>query len=257
MTTYGVLGVGSIAESIVTGLCDGVADPPTVVLSPRNAVRTANLATRYATVHAAADNQSVLDRSDVVIVCVLPQLADEVLGPLHFGATQSVVSVMAGVHLSHLLRAVAPAADVARSIPLPAVATRSSTTPVHPPTTAAVTLYDRLGGTMGIDDELAYESVSAASGTVTAYLRYLGAVADWLSAHGIAEPSARHYVAATFAGLSRDLGGRSPDFAVLAAVNSTAGGLNEQFARHLESVGTFSAIPVALDEILARIAPPV
>ena len=30
VTTYGVLGVGSIAASIVTGLCDGVSDPPSV-----------------------------------------------------------------------------------------------------------------------------------------------------------------------------------------------------------------------------------
>ena len=37
MTTYGVLGTGSLASSIVTGLCDRVEEPPAVVLSPRNA----------------------------------------------------------------------------------------------------------------------------------------------------------------------------------------------------------------------------
>jgi pyrroline-5-carboxylate reductase len=56
VTTYGVLGVGSIAAAIVTGLCDGVADPPDVVLSPRNADRAADLAARLPSVRVATDN---------------------------------------------------------------------------------------------------------------------------------------------------------------------------------------------------------
>ena len=46
-TTYGVLGVGALASAIVTGLCDGVANPPAIVLSPRNADTAANLAARF------------------------------------------------------------------------------------------------------------------------------------------------------------------------------------------------------------------
>jgi len=58
---YGVLGVGALATAIVTGLCEGVAEPPAVVLSPRNARAAAALAARHATVAVATDNQAVLD----------------------------------------------------------------------------------------------------------------------------------------------------------------------------------------------------
>ena len=69
---------------------------------------------------------------------------------------------------------------------------------------------------MEIADELAYESVAAASATVAAYFRYLGTIADWLSGHGIPTAAARRYVADTFAALSGELDSPDPDFAALA-----------------------------------------
>lgn len=253
MTIFGIIGVGSIASSIIKGLCEGVEKPPQILLSPRSQKRSTELAGRFRTVISASTNQEVVGRSDVVIVCVLPHQAEEVLGPLVFRENQGVVSAMAGVHLSVLQNLTAPAKDVARSIPAPAVATRSGTTPVYPATDAAHDLYDRLGGCLEIDDELAYESVSAASAIVEAYFHYLRAITDWLSVHGIAPQDARKYVAATFSELSEEMNTEDVDFGALARAHTTEGGLNEQFARHLTSTGTFTAIGEGLDAVLARL----
>ena len=87
VTSYGVLGVGSIATAIVTGLCDGVVEPPEVVLSPRNAERAAELAARLPSVRVATDNQQVVDDSDVVVVCLLPIHAADVLAGLSSART--------------------------------------------------------------------------------------------------------------------------------------------------------------------------
>ena len=255
MTTYGILGVGSIAAAIVTGLCDGVADPPDVVLSPRNADRAADLEARLPSVRVATDNQEVVDQSEVVIVCLLPVHASHVLSGLTFRADQAVVSAIAGLHLARLAELVAPVTDVARSIPLPAVATRGSVTPVHPATAVAAGVFDRLGGTMEIADEIAYESVAAASATVAAHFRYLATIADWLSGHGIPRLDAQRYVAATFGALSTELGSPGPDFAALTQTHMTPGGLNEQFARDIAAAGTYDAVRVGLDAVLARISP--
>jgi pyrroline-5-carboxylate reductase len=254
VSTYGVVGVGSIAEAIVVGLCDGVTDAPDVVLSPRSADRSAALAERFATVRVAADNQSVLDDSDVVVVCLLPGNAAEVLAGLTFRADQAVVSAVAGLTVADLRTIVAPATDIARSIPLPAVATRDSVTPVHPATAAITELFGRLGGSLAIDDELAYEAVAAASATVAAHFRYLGTIADWLTDKGIAGDQARRYVADTFAALSAELGQPGADFTALANAHATPGGLNEQFARDLGDAGVYDEMRVGLDAILSRIA---
>lgn len=255
MTSYGFLGVGSIAAAMVVGVCDGVADAPEVVLSPRSAARSADLAARFATVRVAADNQAVVDESDVVVVCLLPGDAAEILAGLTFRADQAVVSAVAGLDLAHLSEVVAPASEVARSVPLPAVASRDSVTPVHPGGPAVEELFGRLGGSLVIDDELAYESVAAASATVAAYFGYLGAVADWLTGRGIPGTEARRYVADTFAALSVELGAPGADFTALAQAHSTPGGLNEQFARDLGTAGVYDAVRDGLDAVLARIAP--
>lgn len=254
MISYGVLGVGSIATAIVTGLCDGVAEPPEVVLSPRNAERAAELAARLPSVRVATDNQQVVDDSDVVVVCLLPTHAAEVLSGVEFRANHAVVSAIAGLPVAQLVGLVTPATDIARSIPLAAVATRGSVTPVYPATQAATGLYDRLGGSMEIADELAFESVAAASATVAAYFRYLGTIADWLSGRGIPTAAARRYVADTFAALSGELDSPGADFAALAQAHTTPGGLNEQFAGDLDAAGTYDAVQVGLDAVLARIA---
>ena len=247
-------GVGSIAAAIVTGLCDGVTDPPAIVLSPRNAERSASLAARFPSARVAPDNQAVVDAADVVVVCLLPGNAAEVLEGLAFRAGQAVVSAVAGLHVQRLVELVAPATDVARSIPLPAVATRGSATPVHPATAAATGLYDRLGGSLVIEDEAAYEATSAASATVAAHFRYLGTVAGWLSEQGIPAPDARRYVADTFAALAEELGAPDVDFEALAQAHATPGGLNEQLARGLGDAGVYDAVRSGLDAVLARIA---
>lgn len=254
LTTYGVLGVGSIATSIVTGLCDGVVAPPLMRLSPRNAVRSADLARRFPTVRVAASNQDVVDSSDVVLLCLLPNDAEHVLSMLRFRKDQSVVSAMAGISLSRLRPLLSPATDIARSVPVPSVATRAGTTPVHPATPAAVKLYGLLGGPMPIDDEGTYESLSVASATVAAHFDYLRAVADWLEERGMPPSQARRYVGDHFAGLAPELASASLDFSALASAHSTSGGLNEQFARHMQAAGLQGAVRDGLDALLARIS---
>jgi pyrroline-5-carboxylate reductase len=253
--TYGILGVGAIATAIVTGLCEGVAEAPRVVLSPRNAERAAGLAATLPSVRVASGNQAVVDASEVVIICLLPADAADVLAGLDFRADHAVVSAVAGLPVVHLAELVAPATDVARSIPLPAVATRESTTPVHPATSAATELFDRLGGTLVVDDETAYESVAAASATVAAHFRYLGTIADWLIDRGVPGAEARSYVADTFAALSDELTAPGANFAALARAHTTPGGLNEQFSRGLDEAGVYDAVRAGLDAVLARIAP--
>jgi pyrroline-5-carboxylate reductase len=253
VTTYGVLGVGSIGQSIVTGLCEGVQDPPDVVLSPRNASRARGLADQHASVCVARDNQAVVDASDVVLLCLLPGHVGEVLNELTFRKGQAMVSAMAGVPVAELRRMVSPATDIARSVPVPAVARRASITPVYPGTPSACVLYDSLGGSMVVEDELAYESLSVASATVAAYFDYLRAVSEWLEQHGISTTQARRYVADHFAALGPELLTRDVDFGALAAAHSTSGGLNEQFARHMQAVGTPDAVRSGLDDLLRRI----
>jgi pyrroline-5-carboxylate reductase len=249
---YGVVGVGAIGAAIVTGLCENVADAPEVLLSPRNAEIAGGLAQRLPTVDVAADNQAVVDASQVLIVCVRPQVAESVLAELRFPADRVVISAMAGVPLTALRRLVAPATDIARAIPLPSVARREGLTPVHPPNAAATALFDRLGETVELADVNAYEALSASTATIAAHFAYLSAIAAWLESQEIAAPAATRYVASMFAGLAEPT--RSGErFEQLAREHATQGGTNEQFLNELEQGGTFEHVRLGLQRILDRL----
>jgi pyrroline-5-carboxylate reductase len=240
----GIVGVGAIAEAIVTGLCEGQEAPPSIALSPRSAARTGRLAARYPSVHVADSNQGAVERADVVLLCVRPQDAQDALSGLTFRARQTIISVMAGISVDALRSLVAPAADIVRTIPLPAVASRTGLTAIHPPHELARAIFDPLGGVIAIDDERAFDALSAATATIAAHLTYLDTIARWLADRGIPEADANRYVAAVFGGLA----GTPPE------EYTTPGGTNEQFLAALRRAGTFDVVDRALDDVADRLA---
>jgi pyrroline-5-carboxylate reductase len=251
--TYGIVGVGAIAAAIVSGLCEHAQDAPRIVLSSRNASRAADLASRFPTVHVAANNQEVLDGSSVLLLCLRPQDARSVLPGLRFSSQQAIISVMAGISIAALRELVAPAQNVARAIPLPSVAAREGATPIFPSTQAAQALFDRLGTSIAIPHEAAFEATSASTATIAAHFAYLNAICRWLVAQGVTQSSARRQVAASFAGLAAQLRGQESDFAELARDHATAGGINEQFLGVLEQARVFDAVDTGLDRVLERL----
>ena len=252
-STYGVLGVGSIARAIVTGLCEGVPDAPSIVLSPRGAATSAELAGRYGTVTVAADNQAVVDGSTTVVVC-LRKADAHLLGDLVWRPEQVVISAIAGVGIDELAPWVAPASRIARSVPMPPVAWRAGLTAVHPPLPEARDLFDRLGETLEVPDVTAYEALSATSATLAGFFEYLSTQSDWLESVGIPARDARRYVAATYAGALGSLQTGTPDFAELAAEYATPGGVNEQVREDLRSTGTYDQLRRALDRASERLS---
>jgi len=249
---YGVLGAGALGAAIVTGLCDGVDDAPEVLLSPRNAEIAAALAERFPTVAVAADNQAVVDGSRVVLVCVRPQVAQDVLSELRFPADRVVISAMAGVSVAALQDLVAPATDVARVTPLPSVARREGITPVHPPNAEARALFERVGETIELADVNVFHAFSATTATIAAHFAYLDAIASWLESQAVPADAATRYVASVFAGLAEPTrSGQS--FDRLAREHATRGGTNEQFLGELQRSGTFEHVGLGLQRILERL----
>ncbi|MCW2794881.1 NAD(P)-binding domain-containing protein [Nocardioides sp.] len=247
----GVIGVGSLAAAIVTGLCAGREHPPQVLLSPRGAATAAALASRFPTVEVAADNQAVADRAALVIVCVRTQDAHAVLGGINLSREHVVVSALAGVSLEELERLAAPATRVARAMPLPSVSSREGLTPVYPPLPAVLDLFERLGGALPVRDGAAFEALVAAAATIAGHLAYLGAIARWLVEQGVSEKEAQRYVTATYGALAGQLRSGA-DLDELTAEVATPGGLNEQFARQLHEAGVFDAVDRGLAAVLAR-----
>ena len=94
----GVLGTGTIASAVVHGIA---GDGHDITISRRSEGRSSALAAAYETV-TVAENQEVLDRSDVVFLGLMAETAWQILGALSFRPGQRVISFMAGASLGEV-----------------------------------------------------------------------------------------------------------------------------------------------------------
>jgi pyrroline-5-carboxylate reductase len=113
MSSIGFIGTGHIAAPMVRFLASRGHD---VTVSNRNAGIAAGLAAPHGV--AVAENQATVDASEIVFLCLRPQVAAGILEPLRFKPEQRIVSVMAGIPLAELSRLSAPATDITATIPL-------------------------------------------------------------------------------------------------------------------------------------------
>jgi pyrroline-5-carboxylate reductase len=250
----GIVGVGAIAEAIITGLCEGEDTPTSIHLSQRSAVRASRLAARYPSVHVVDGNQTVLERADVVLLCLRPQdAACRTFGP---GIPRT-----AGRHQCHGRRpnrrsprfGGAGSGGRARD---PAARSRQAHGPHGDPPRhqLARAIFEPLGGVIAVDDERAFDALSASTATIAAHLAYLDTISRWLANRGIPQTDATRYVAAVFGSLSGTLVGPQPnDFRTLADEHATPGGTNEQFLTALRRAGTFDVVDRALDDVARRL----
>lgn len=256
MERIGFIGVGEISGAMVEGLSDGVAAPPPISLSPRGAATGAALAAKYANVQVRASNQEVADHSDLVVIAVRRADRHDALDGLRIGARQTIVNVIPGVSADELRGLLGTEADIVAAIPLPTVRERASVTVVYPAHPAAEAFFDRLGGAQPVADATAYNVVSALSSTVSTYLAYLGALADWAARNGVPQEAADRYVRSLFQGVGRSLGDESKPLQAIAAEHETPGGSNERVRTTWFDQANAEALGATLDGLLADLEKP-
>lgn len=249
----GFVGTGAITSAIVTGLnVDGQCGD-TILVSPRNAETAAALAQKYRNVTVAASNQAVLDGSDVVMLAIRPQVADEILSELKFRTDHRVISLMAITPLNKVAELVAPAATITRAVPIPIVADRRGPTPIFPPDPVAAEIFNRLGTAIEATSAEQFSAYSSATATMAPYFTFAEEIASWLTRHSVPAADARRFVATAFQGLG-NIAVATPEhsLAALAGEFATRGGINEQVVAHLKERGAFDALSEALDGVLQR-----
>ncbi|MFD9902895.1 NAD(P)-binding domain-containing protein [Streptomyces sp. NPDC059063] len=257
----GIIGVGEIGRAIVGGLCDGGSggdggESPEVFLSPRGARTAAELSERYAGVQVCADNQAVVDRSELLIIAVRRHDRHEALAGLRVTGDKTVVNVMAGVSNDDLRRTLATDAPLVRAIPLPTVRERRSVTVTYPSHPVVDALFEHLGGVLPVTDEAAFDVFSALTGTLTTHYAYLATLTSWAAGHGIASDDADRYVRSLFQGVGRSLSDETRSLQQLAADHETPKGNNERIRTTWFAPENSAALGKALDDLLADLKEP-
>ncbi|MBT3361205.1 MAG: NAD(P)-binding domain-containing protein [Rhodospirillaceae bacterium] len=249
----GVIGTGNIATAVIRGLCTAQDAPERILLSPRNAQKSAALAEAFAQAEVAPDNQSVIDESDWMILAVRPQVAHEVLSELNFRSEQKIVSLIAAVTLDELRDLCEPATDITRAVPLPPVAQHIGPTAICPVDSDVAALFDKIGTAVPVEDEHQFNAMCSATATVAAYYGFLGTISDWMVSEGLERKATDRYLAALSRAVAADASEAvEHGFDALITDVATPGGMNEQVHRTFREKGWFDPIHPALDAILAR-----
>jgi len=250
MTTVGILGVGRLAEFLVTGL-KRHADAPAILLSPRNAARAACLAERHG-LEIASDNAALVAASDIVLLATRPVQAAGAVEDLPWRAGQLLVCLCAGVPLARLAPHTGPA-TLARAMPLSAAAIGESPTCLYPDLAPARELLSRLGPVISLPDEAAFEAASV-SGAFYGWVHALiGEVTDWCAAAGVPEKAARELTARTVgAAAGMVLHQTDTPFAEMMEELATPGGVTELGLETLHEEKAFAAWRAACAAVLAR-----
>ena len=261
--TMGFVGCGTISTAMVTGLCTAPREqdrPRKIILSPRNAAKAAALAKKFpAIVEVAASNQEVVEKSSIVFLAVLPQIARDVIPTLKFREDHTVISVIASVEVDEVVELVKPARaeNVCRTVPLPAVGMRKGVTPLSANATAE-RIFDLLGGSVVAKspDELA--RLTPITCCMGPFYRVCGVMSNWLVDHEVSEETAAKFVSGFYATVQAEVAHRvhikpnSETFEDLVS-EQTPGGLNEANVRDMGAQGVFKGYKDALAMTLRRL----
>jgi pyrroline-5-carboxylate reductase len=254
MTSYGFIGTGVITEAVIVGMMRSDHPVDRVTVSPRNEAIAKSLADRFPKVTVGADNQSVVEASDVIVIAVLPQMAEEIITKLRVPEGKKIVSLVAGTSHARLASWTGrPPEAIVRAVPLPFVATGEGVTAVFPADRATEALFNAMGKAVVCADQNEFDLFAVATALMGSYFGILERASDWLAAKGMAREKARDVLLPLFGSLAK-FADAAPamDFTALRHHFSTKGGLNEQVFRDFEAAGGSRALTSALDRVLER-----
>ncbi|ENN94472.1 pyrroline-5-carboxylate reductase [Bartonella vinsonii] len=253
----GFLGTGKISSSMIDGLMKSAFDIPSLIISPRNAQSAEYLSHKYDKVIIAENNQTLLDVSDCVFLCLPNQVAKEVLSSLRFHPKHLVVSVLAMAKAAEVEEWINH--KVYRAVPLPFVAECKNLTPIYPDHPFLRCLFDALGGTLVLEAEKQFNLFMMAGSLMGVYFNFIETAHQWFVTQGIKKQQAADFLAMMFGNLTDEMrritttdGPSSLDFALLEKEFSTKGGTNEFLSNCFSRQGGKDALITALETTLQK-----
>jgi pyrroline-5-carboxylate reductase len=267
--TVGFIGCGTIAAAIATGLASqSSVSIDSICVSRRSESKSSALAAQYpnlVTVHD--ENQDIVDRCDLIFVCVLPQQTSEIMQSLQFDSKRhTVVSLVSTSTLAGLADDTSlPPQQIYKCICLPAVSKQEGICLVTPKSSDGklLPLFESLGGVIEATDEAQMSAMMVPSALMGSLYGMMKQSRDWLlkntgsdgNAGAMSKSDASYLVGRMFWGMMQDAERRCREddaFEELIA-EQTPGGLNEQALRNWSDMGALDDLDLVQDALLDRI----
>ncbi|WP_370285219.1 NAD(P)-binding domain-containing protein [Pseudooceanicola nanhaiensis] len=224
----GVIGCGTIASAVVRGIAE---DGHSITVSRRGSTHANALAEAYENVRIA-DNQAVVDASDVIFLGLMAELAPDVLGALRFRENQRLVSFMAGATIEE-----ADAMVVALMMPFPGISTGGTPLLVQGDTELVGQLFGARNSIFPLRDGAEMAAYLCAQAVLSPVARLINDTADWLGDRVSNKEQGEAFLRELVASNLSETGSA----ALIEALN-TPGGFNQRLRLHMEASGMPEAL---------------
>ena len=236
----GVIGCGTIARAAVESIVD---DGHEITVSERSAHHASYLADTYENVRIA-DNQGVIDASDVLFLGLMAEAAREVLDPLTFREGQVALTFMAGASLEEADAMVRPARATAIMMPFPGIAQGGTPIMMYGDQSIVTDIFGKRNTIFPVRDGDEMATYLRAQAVLSPVARLIGDAADWLGARvsdkAQGEAFLRELVASNVSATACG--------PLIEALN-TPGGYNQKLRLHMEDQGMTSALKIGLSKM--------
>ena len=250
----GIIGAGNMGGAIARGIAAGsvIETSEVMVCSPNRHGELDALKAEYPALNVSTDN-SLAAKADMIILAVKPWLLDEVfsgIAPSIDFSRQAIVSIVAGVQLSHLEK-FAPSGTkpaVFRLIPNTAISVHESMTFISAANASDLQLnevcdiFRELGKVMVVEERLMGAGTALASCGIAYVMRYVRAATEGGVELGFRADDAKDIMLQTLIGAARllEATGNNPETEIDKV--TTPGGLTIKGLNTMERNGFTTAV---------------
>lgn len=224
----GVLGCGTIASAAVHGIA---GDGHHITVSERSAHHANALADAYDNVRIA-DNQGVVDASDVIFLGLMAEVAPDILGALRFRDDQKIITFMAGATLEQADAMVRPARAVAIMMPFPGIAQGGTPIMMQGDADLVGAIFGTRNSIFSLADADEMAAYLCAQAVLSPVARMVNDASEWLGQRVSDKSQAEGFLRAL---VTSSL--LNTDSATLIEALNTPGGYNQRLRLHMEQSG--------------------
>jgi len=118
-THIAFLGAGNMAEALVSGMIQSGLTQPSNIFATDVATSRLDVFSQRFDVHVGKDNQQAVEWADILVLCVKPQIMNEVLDGMNVPSSKKllVISIAAGYPISRVIAHLTKNLSVIRAMP--------------------------------------------------------------------------------------------------------------------------------------------
>ncbi|MCL2754014.1 MAG: pyrroline-5-carboxylate reductase [Defluviitaleaceae bacterium] len=258
----GFIGAGNMAGAIIGGIVNsGLCQPKDIIASALRNHRLLALKEQYS-ILTTQDNEEVIKKSDIVFLCVKPQVIDTVISQIKNTAANDkiIVSVAAGKTLEQLYSIFeVPEAKIIRAMPnTPSAVGCGMTAICHRPNIQPHDLdnvrkiFESIGKVAVLPEELFHAFIGIAGSSPAYVFMFIEAMADAGVSHGLSRSDALIFASQAVLGAAQMVINAGIHPAVLKDNVASPNGTTIEAICELEARGFRNAVISAVDACVQK-----